>query len=242
MLRYRRPLFGLCALGITLIVAQDAVAWPTRHHRRCSCPVSRQSPAVASTTVASAFGEENSPGYNSPESAFHVYVTGSATGNFDQMLSALTPDSRGYHVGLAVISVGYLFEKDAGEKLLRDYLPATPPQAISKDDSDDTVFVKVMLAVRTPGKLMKAIAQRQEEIAQQFAKIAPPHDTRKRPTAEQLVASIILKNVKVNGSTAIADVVVNQPAKDYLVDKQELLKVVKFRQIDDRWYCDIDPR
>jgi hypothetical protein len=182
------------------------------------------------------------PGYDSPEEAFHAYVRGNVSQNFDQMLSALTPESKAYHVGLAVISVGYLFDKNAGEKLLRCHAAAFEKEAKLEGESDDMFLVRVVGAVTDPGGLMKAIVQREEELAKQFADVTTTPDNRKQPTMDRLIESINLKNTKVSGSMAVADVEYTKPAKDYLANEATALKTVKFRQIDNRWYCSIDPR
>jgi len=49
----QRTRLYLTSIGIVLIAAQAAAAWPRRHHRRCVCPISRQAPAATLTTTAS---------------------------------------------------------------------------------------------------------------------------------------------------------------------------------------------
>ena len=44
----------LVAIGLVLIVAQEAAAWPRLRHHRCTCPFERQSPMAVSTTAPSA--------------------------------------------------------------------------------------------------------------------------------------------------------------------------------------------
>jgi hypothetical protein len=66
--------------------------------------------ALAILILASAaHAKEKPPGFESPDQAFHAYVTGAVTGDFDLMLSTLTRESRAYHVGLAVMSLTYVF-------------------------------------------------------------------------------------------------------------------------------------
>jgi hypothetical protein len=225
------------AIALILTPARDASACPRLRHRSRVCLYRTQ------TAVKNAL-----PGYDSPERAFRAYLTGAVTEDFDQMLSALTPESRAYHVGLAMMSVGYLFDKAAGEKLLRDHgadfflhghAPATSTEAGRKNEPENEALVRVVLTIKNPGQLMKAIVVREEEIARQWAKTGEPHDTRKQPTTEQLIGSVVLNDVKINGSAASADIELTQPAKDYVAAEW---KTVKFRQIRDRWYCDIDPR
>jgi hypothetical protein len=55
--------------------------------------------------------QDKTPGFESPEKAFRAYLTGSASHDFDLMLSALTPEAKAYHVGLAVVTVPYLFDQ-----------------------------------------------------------------------------------------------------------------------------------
>ncbi len=161
--------------------------------------------------------------------------------DYDQMLSALTPESQAYHIGLSVFAVSYFFGKEGSEQVLREHGFVAPPSPNQEGELDDTAFVKAMLAIKDPGRLMKKAVDREIWIATQMAGAIRAQESTKPPTTDEIVAAVTIKNVSVTGDTAEATVELAQPAKDALANMRET-KLVKFRRIENRWYCNIDPR
>jgi len=58
-------------------------------------------------------------------------------------------------------------------------------------------------------------------------------------TPEELIATVKLGKVAVDGESASAPMTVEANGQGVLVGLRD---PVRFRRIGDRWYCDIDPR
>ena len=149
--------------------------------------------------------------------------------DYDQMLSALTPESQAYHIGLSVFAVSYFFGEEGSEQFLREHGFVAPPSPNQEGELDDTAFVKAMLAIKDPGRLMKKAVDREIWIAAQMAgAIRRKHET--ADNRAEIVAAVTIKNVSVTGDTAEATVKLAKPAKDALANMRET-KLVKFRRM-----------
>ena len=195
-------------------------------------------------------------GFDSPAAAFHAYITGKVTQDFDSMLSALTRESQAYHIGLAVFALTYLYQEDEYKKILREHGLSTMSTANRPDkekerdgaareqeateDADETQYIDAMLSIKNPEKLMKKVSEREGEIARRLAKdkVAPP--STKEPTKKEIIESIVLKDIEITEDAATGCVELREPAKSLNGAWQK--KDVRFRKIQNRWYCDIDPR
>jgi hypothetical protein len=107
-------------------------------------------------------------------------------------------------------------------------------------DCDDTAFIDAMLRVKNPGKLMKRISEREDEVGKLFAKANRIPENAKEPTRREVIDSVAIKDLRIANDVATGRVELLQPAKAYNTLWQG--KEVKFRRINQRWYCDIDPR
>ena len=215
--------------------------------------------AIVFTSSLASVAEDRLPGFDSPEQAFRAYVTGAITEDFDLMLSSLTPEAKAYHIGLAIFSAVFLFSEDpAMQKVLRDHglVPSSDdPHAQDEPDepsSDDPhaqdkpdekvaekMYIDAMLKIKDPGKLMRQIADRHEELAKLLAKSDDARANTKQPTEKELISSVTLENVTITDDSATASVHIVASAKHIL---NEIPDKIQFRRINKRWYCDIDPR
>lgn len=206
---------------------------------------------------------DRQPGFDSPGEAFHAYVTGMVTEDYELMLSALTPKSRAYHVGLAVFSAVYLFGDDPEmQKLLREHGVDVSPSSEPDDEppgddeprkeqaGEDKSLVEFVRRVNRPAELMKKIFDRHRELAKLLAEAedqpdgnpAEPENDRngaEPPTDEAIVSSITLENLEIAGKRATASLKLSPPVKQ---SDTGLPETVHFRRIKGRWYCHIDPR
>ena len=192
----------------------------------------------------SCFAQDKLPGFDSPEKAFHAYLTGAVSQDFDLTLSSLTPEAKAYHIGLAVVSAHFLFGKDPEmQKVFREHGIEPSAAALKEKEEPDPnasekAFVNRMLKIKCPAKLMRQIADRHEKLAKQ---LAAPDDTQpksKPPTTKELLSSVKLGRVAITADLAEATIKVAASAKDLL----SIPKKVEFRRIKNRWYCHIDPR
>ena len=115
--------------------------------------------AIVVTSSFTFAAEERLPGFESPQRAFEAYLTGAANENYDLMLSALTRESKAYHLSLAVFSAVYLFSDDpAMQKILQDHTVVFPSESNSPNETDEEkLLVDTMLKIKDPGALMKKI-------------------------------------------------------------------------------------
>ncbi|HID75516.1 MAG TPA: hypothetical protein EYP56_05905 [Planctomycetaceae bacterium] len=166
--------------------------------------------------------DEKPRGFDSPDAAFRAYVTGAVTGDFDLLLSALTRQSKAYHIGLAIFSATYLFRDDpAMQKILRGHGLEPSADTDEADSADEAGFVDAMLGIKEPGKLMKTIADRHLQLAKRLAKPKDARAHRNPPTREELlrlVSSVTLENVEITDHSAVASVKLPAPAKDRLTE------------------------
>ena len=140
---------------------------------------------VASLLVAnsSGFAQEKLPGLESPEKAFRAYLTGTVSQDFDLMLSSLTPEAKSYHIGLAVVSVPYLFDKKGMEKLFADHGIEKPAVDVKTGEKDsEKAFADAMLKVKNPANLMRQLADRAEKIAKELSNPDDPAPKSKSPS------------------------------------------------------------
>ena len=63
---------------------------------------------------------------------------------------------------------------------------------------------------------------------------------KKGPTTKEIIASVVLKDVKITNDTAIGCIELRLPAQ--AIGPKFGMEGVAFRRIENRWYCDIDPR
>jgi hypothetical protein len=189
----------------------------------------------------SCFAQEKLPGFESPEKAFHAYITGAVSQDFDLTLSSLTPEAKAYHIVLVVISVPSFFEKDEMEKLFHEHGIDLSGPAKEKADEQaaEKAFVDAMLKIKNPAKLVRTLAARQQKIAKQLAVPADPKPEPKSSTQEQLLSSVTLGKVDITEDSAVATVTVAASAKEAF---STMPKNVEFRRIKGRWYSHIDPR
>src|SRR5262249_6152178 len=113
----------------------------------------------------SGVAHDNPGGFESPEKAFTAYLTGAVSGDFDLMLSSLTPKGKAYHIGLAVVSVPYLFGKKEMEKIFADHgIDRSLGDGADKGDADERAMemaiVDAMLKVKNPARLMRLLKDR----------------------------------------------------------------------------------
>jgi hypothetical protein len=193
------------------------------------------------------FAKDKLPGFDSPEKAFHAYLTGVVSEDFDLMLSSLTPEAKAYHVALSLFSAGFLFGQDPEmQKVFREH--GIEPSSDDGDDgqteeadedSPDRALVDAVSKIKNPGKLMKQIADRHEKLAKLMASSGDARPESKRPTAKELLSSVTLGKITMKRNSAAATVTVAASAKDVFSAMPEK---VQFRKIKSRWYCHIDPR
>ena len=60
-----------------------------------------------------------------------------------------------------------------------------------------------------------------------------------QPTAEEIISWITLEHVQITGDTAGASVKSAPLAESFVTNIPD---AIEFRQIENRWYCHIDPR
>ena len=165
-----------------------------------------------------AFAQNTSPGFDSPERAFRAYVSGTVSQDFDLVLSSLTPEAKAHHIGLAVVSVPYLFEKKDIQKLFAEHGIDTSSGARHAEGNVDEkagekAFVDSMLKVKNPGKLMRQLAHRAEKIAKQLANPDDLAPKLKTPTPKELLSSVKLGKVTMTGNSAVAAATVGDSAR-----------------------------
>ncbi len=192
----------------------------------------------------SCFAQDKLPGFDSPEKAFHAYLTGAVSQDFDLMLSSLTPEAKAYHIGLVVGSIPFFFEKNEMERLFREHgigLSSSRKRAKENavEQAAEKAFVDAMLKVKNPAKLVRTLTARAEKIAKQLATPGDSQPKSKTPTQKELLSSVTLSKVTVTEDSAVATVTVAASAKTVF---STLPEKVDFRRIKDRWYCHIDPR
>jgi len=166
--------------------------------------------------------KDTRPGFDSPEAAFHAYLMGVVSEDFDLMLSSLTPEAKAYHLGLSLFSAVYLFGQDPEmQKVFREHGidPSLDDGASGQtkkadEDSPDTALVNAMSKIKTPGRLMKQIADRHEKLAKLMTNSGDARPEWKRPTAKELLSSVTLGKVVVKEDSAQATVTVAPSAKD----------------------------
>jgi len=199
--------------------------------------------AVALVCSCVCTAQEKLPGFDSPDSAFRAYVTGAATEDFDLLLSALTRESQAYHVSLSIFSATFLFGEDPNmQKLLRDHGLGLAPDTDEQVELGNISLVDVMSTIKEPGKLLKEIVDRQNDMAKLLAESDDSVIGAKPPLRKELlrlISSVTLQDKKISGNIVTASVKLEPEAKQALVN---VPGEVRFRRIEDRWYCDIDPR
>jgi len=196
--------------------------------------------ALLFVATSSGFAQDKLPGFESPEKSFLAYLTGTVSQDFDLMLSSLTPEAKAYHIGLAVVSVPYLFDKKAMEKLFADHgIDKLAGDAKEEKKDSEKAFVDAMLKVKKPAKLMQQLVDQSKKIAKMLANPDDPEPKSKAPSQKELLSSVTLSKVKITGDSAVATVAVAESAKDIFAT---LPKMIEFRRIKDRWYCHVDPR
>ena len=188
--------------------------------------------------------QDNLPGFDSPEKAFHAYLTVAVSQDFDLTLSSLTPETKAYHIGLAVFSAHFLFGKDPEmQKVLREHgVESFTGDGKAKEEIDpkaaEKTLVAAMLKIKNPAKLMRQIADRHEKLAKELAALDNAQPQAKPATVKQLLAAVQLGRVAIREDSAEASITVAASAKERL----SLPERVEFRRIKGRWYCHIDPR
>jgi len=191
------------------------------------------------------FAQDKLPGFDSPEKAFHAYLIGVVSEDFDLMLSALTPEAKAYHISLSLFSAAFLFGQDREmQRIFREHgieACSGDGQATEEADQDDAdrALVDAMSKIKNPGKLMKEIADRHEKLAKQMAGSGDTRPESKQPTGKELLSSVTLSKIAMKGDAAEATVTVAASAKNVFSAMPEK---VQFRRIKNRWYCHIDPR
>ena len=206
--------------------------------------------ATSGGAASNAARKEAVAGFDSPESAFRAYATGAVTEDSDLMLSALTRESRAYHIGLAWMSLSYVFSPDECQQIMREHGSPALLAAFGSNETDtygvrtasrgQVEFINVTLETKNPGKLFKRLYDRQKEAGRLWLKNEDVPSRKKGPTNKEILAAVALKNVKITNDTATGRIELHPPAEasDPKWGKEE----VKLRRIKGRWYCDIDPR
>jgi hypothetical protein len=190
------------------------------------------------------FAEDKLPGFDTPEKAFHAYVTGAVSQDFELTLSSLTPEAKAYHIGLALFSAEFLFGKDPEmQKVFREHgIEPSSGDGKAKKEMDATArekaFVTAMLKIKNPAKLMRQIAERHQKLARLIAQSLDTPPKSKLLSEKELLAAVTLGKVAITRDSAAATVTVAAPAKELL----RMPEMVQFRRIKNRWYCHIDPR
>ena len=193
--------------------------------------------AFACSCVCNA--QEKLPGFDSPDLAFHAYVTGAATEDFDLLLSALTRESKAYHIGLSIFSATFLFGEDPEmQKLFRDHGLQPTSDADEQEESGNITLVDAMSTIKEPGKLMKGIVDRQNELAKLLVESEGSVIDAKPPSRKELlrlISSVTLQNKKISGNIVTASTKLEPDAKEAFTS---MPSKIQFRRIKDRWYCD----
>lgn len=197
--------------------------------------------ALSSPVVAA----EKPRGFDSPEAAFQAYVSAAAAEDYDGMLATLTPQAKAWTIGLAVYSSLLLFSEDpATKQIFAEHEVTAALRSVPEDESVDEktrerLLVEAMLKIKEPGKLMRRIAERHEQLAKLLAEKDDAKVNTPEPTAKELIPAVTLGKVTIDGDSATAKVTMAAPAKEVFAGLRD---EAKFRRIGKRWFCDFDPR